>query len=338
MATTKVMRRFVKGIILRGAVDADIASEAQNGSVFNSTATSRLKTYIQGAVRELITSDQVQTLSFKTLTNPTIDATSGVIILPAVTVPAQNTEGSIVWDSDDDKLTVGTGATRKTMVDTDSAQTVTNKAITFPSSLHVKQGTTATLVAYAATQPSGSNGQFCFATDTKTMYQIVDGLVVTLAGPASGENNTASSVGTGVSLFKQKSVFDLQFKTLKVSGSLSITPGTDDVTIGVVVPAGLMGTVVQVASSPTTITLAQDGFLFAVDTTIAPITLNLPTSPTAGIRYVIKCARGTCGVNPITVTKDAAHTIERLNANYLLESNFGSWTFVFNGVDNWILV
>lgn len=63
-------------------------------------------------------------------TNPTIDATGGAIILPSTTVPAQTAEGSVVWDTNDDKLTVGTGSVRKTMVDTDSAQTISSKSVT----------------------------------------------------------------------------------------------------------------------------------------------------------------------------------------------------------------
>jgi hypothetical protein len=38
----------------------------------------------------------------------------GTLILPGSTSPAQTAEGSAVWDTDDDVLTVGTGATRKT--------------------------------------------------------------------------------------------------------------------------------------------------------------------------------------------------------------------------------
>jgi hypothetical protein len=340
MATKKVMRRFVKGIILRGAVDADIASDAQNGALFNSQATSRIKTYIQGAVREVITADQAQELTFKTLTNPTIDAAAGVIIVPQSAAPAQTTQGSLVQDSVTEELTVGDGVSRKTLVDKTTAQEVTNKAITFPSALHVKQGTTAALVAYAATQPSGSNGQFCFATDTKTMYQIVDGLVITLAGPASGENNTGSNVGTGEGVFKQKAVFDLEFKTLKASGAITINSTADEITFGYVAPAAVASLAtpqVSFSSSPQTLTNGQDGTMFSVDA-LVPITVNLPASPTAGIRYVIKCKTGKCATNNITVVRDAAHTIENLAANYILEANYGSWIFVFDGVSNWTLI
>lgn len=55
--------------------------------------------------------------------------TGGAFVFPMATVPAQTAEGSAVWDTNDDLLTVGTGASRKTMVDTDSAQVLTNKTL-----------------------------------------------------------------------------------------------------------------------------------------------------------------------------------------------------------------
>ena len=39
---------------------------------------------------------------------------SGSLILPVSATPSQTTDGSIVWDSDDDTITVGDGASRKT--------------------------------------------------------------------------------------------------------------------------------------------------------------------------------------------------------------------------------
>jgi hypothetical protein len=57
---------------------------------------------------------------------------SGTLVIPSATTPAQTAEGSVVWDSNDDLLTIGTGAGRKTVVDTDSTQTLTNKTLTAP--------------------------------------------------------------------------------------------------------------------------------------------------------------------------------------------------------------
>lgn len=52
---------------------------------------------------------------------------SGTLVVPTSTSPAQTAEGSVVWDSDADALTIGTGAGRKTLVGTDNTQTLTNK-------------------------------------------------------------------------------------------------------------------------------------------------------------------------------------------------------------------
>jgi hypothetical protein len=62
----------------------------------------------------------------------TLNATDGTVLLPATASPAQTADGSMVWDSDDNLLTVGDGASRKVMVDTTTAQTLTNKTLTSP--------------------------------------------------------------------------------------------------------------------------------------------------------------------------------------------------------------
>jgi hypothetical protein len=81
---------------------------------------------------DFVTIAGTEVLTNKTLTNPTINAGSGTIVLPGTSSPAQTAEGSIVWDTDDDVLTVGTGTGRKTLADTDSTQTLTNKTLTSP--------------------------------------------------------------------------------------------------------------------------------------------------------------------------------------------------------------
>lgn len=50
-------------------------------------------------------------------------------------------------------------------------------------------------------------------------------------GGGSGEANTASNVGTGVGVFKQKLGVDLQFKSLLAGTGISLVNGTDGITI-----------------------------------------------------------------------------------------------------------
>ena len=71
-------------------------------------------------------------VGLKVGTGKVLNGTDGAILLPAVASPAQTADGSVVWDSDDNLLTVGDGSSRKVMVDTTTAQTLTNKTLTAP--------------------------------------------------------------------------------------------------------------------------------------------------------------------------------------------------------------
>lgn len=87
---------------------------------------------------------------------------SGALILPQTAAPAQTAEGSVVWDTNDDLLTVGDGVARKTMVDLAGTQTLTNKTLTAP----VLGGTitgTYTLGGTPAFPASGLSGQVAIA-------------------------------------------------------------------------------------------------------------------------------------------------------------------------------
>ena len=74
-----------------------------------------------------------------------------------------------------------------------------------------------------------------------------DELVINATGSASGEANTASNVGAGEGVFKQKTGVNLEFKTLVAGTNVTLTPGTDTVTINST--ASATGDVVGPASS-----------------------------------------------------------------------------------------
>lgn len=113
------------------------------------------------------------------------------------------------------KFKIGVAGSEKEIINTDSAQNVSNKAIISPSRLSVKSDTEANLTTYAAT---ATNGQWCFASDTKTMYQVIDNALVPAGSGGGGSSlvwektGTLSPTGSAVDGFNLEdfSYFDVQ--------------------------------------------------------------------------------------------------------------------------------
>ena len=59
----------------------------------------------------------------------------------------------------------------------------------------------------------------------------IDPAGTTIAGGGGGEANTASNVGAGEGVFKQKTGIDLEFKSLVAGTNITLTSGADDITI-----------------------------------------------------------------------------------------------------------
>ena len=83
----------------------------------------------------------------------TLDAAGGTFILPQNTVTAQTAEGSVLWDTNDELLTVGTGSGRRTLVDTVASQTLSGKTLTSPT---VNGGTINNAAIGTTTSAAGS--------------------------------------------------------------------------------------------------------------------------------------------------------------------------------------
>lgn len=74
---SNIFTRFFKGLILRG--ETSDPSDNIEGSIFHNSSDSRLKTYIGGAVREVLTNSQGQNL-----TNKTINVSNNTVVTTAV--------------------------------------------------------------------------------------------------------------------------------------------------------------------------------------------------------------------------------------------------------------
>lgn len=167
---------------------------------------------------------------------------SGTLVVPTSASPAQTADGSVVWDSDDNLLTVGTGSTRKTMVDTDSTQTLTNKTLTSPvigtivnTGTLTLPSTTDTIVGRNTTDTLTNKTLTSPAINTATISGgTINNTVIGGSTPAAGTFTTVADSKGDVRLIPQNS--QVSGYTLVASDAgkhISITTG------GVTIPASV---------------------------------------------------------------------------------------------------
>jgi hypothetical protein len=99
---SSMMKRFIKGIVLRGLTDeTDIVSKDGSGAVFYNKTDARIKTYVENSIREILTNSQSQVL-----TNKTIDFNENTIS----NIPGLDTNFEIFNTT----VTIGTSASTAT--------------------------------------------------------------------------------------------------------------------------------------------------------------------------------------------------------------------------------
>lgn len=123
----------------------------------------------------------------------TLSAASGALVLPSSATPAQTAEGSVVWDTDNDLLTIGTGSARKTYADLDTAQTISNK--TFSNSV-IDLG--ANLLNTTSFTFSESGGKLLFVAKPTFTASITSDVMTVTAATVGQVNYGAVLTGTGV--------------------------------------------------------------------------------------------------------------------------------------------
>jgi hypothetical protein len=99
---SSVMKRFIKGLVLRGLTDeSDIASKDGAGALFYNKTDARIKTYIESSIREILTNSQSQVL-----TNKTIDYNNNTLL----NIPGLQTNVDIINTT----VTLGSSASTAT--------------------------------------------------------------------------------------------------------------------------------------------------------------------------------------------------------------------------------
>lgn len=89
-----------------------------------------------------------------------------------------------------------------------------------------------------------------------------------------------------------------------------------------------------IVSVSSNVTLTEQR-IHLVDTSAAR-SLTLP-APAATSFIVVKDSTGSCATNSITIVRAGSEKIETVAASYVLDTDLGSWTFVSNGTD-WFIV
>jgi hypothetical protein len=145
-----------------------------------------------------------------------------------------------------------------------------------------------------------------------------------------GETNTASNVGTGEGVFKQKTGVDLEFKSLVAGANITITNNVNDLTIASTGGAGRTTVINPV--SPYTV---SNGDIVLWDTTAGNKVIDLPTAA-AGINFVIDVKKTDITANTITINPNGAETIEDA-AEAVITDQYEAITTVSDGTEWYII-
>lgn len=273
-----------------------------------------------------------------------LDASNGVLLLPLAAVPAQTAEGSVVWDSNDDVLTVGTGAARKTLVDTDTAQTLSSKSflITDASGNAVTDVVTFTHTSNAGVGANGIGAGLSLQVENSASATVP---AVRMAGVLV--NATAGAEEGALALYTRAGGGALT-ERWRVNGDGSLTPTvTNTYSVGsTAARASLVayrdenssgykavGTVSKVAlDSPYTV--AATDYVILYDPSLGSSTVNLPAAADLANR-VLLIKHASSSANTVTVEGSGAETID--GSLTVVLTSYQSLMIISNG-SNWFIL
>jgi hypothetical protein len=230
--------------------------------------------------------DGTQTLTNKTLTSPVINGgdvtlTTGSLKLPASLLPDQTDEGQIIWNSSNDLLTVGTGSGRKTMVDTNSTQTLTNKTLTSPSISGVSL--TGTVTAGGGV---GTSGQVLTSTGNGVQWSTVSGGGSEYTLPVASDTTLGGiKIGAGLSIDVDGIVTGFS----GVYGDLTSRPTIPNAIFKTIAVSGQSDIVADSATDTLTF-VAGDNITITTNATNDSITINSTGGGGGGGEYTLPAA------------------------------------------------
>jgi len=150
-------------------------------------------------------------------------------------------------------------------------------------------------------------------------------------GSGSGEANTATNVGSGRQVFKQKSGVNLEFRSLVEGSNVSLTQNADTVVIAA--SAGVAPLSTRTESATYTATLSDDVIL--VNANSGAVTIDLPVAATAnGKVYQIK--KIDASANDVIIDGDGSETIDGA-LTQVTNTQYESFSIVCNGTE-WFVI
>lgn len=258
-----------------------------------------------------VTLTATQTLTNKTLTSPTLNTPSinggtvslsnGTLVVPVSASPAQTETGSVAYDSGFGVLTVGTGVSRKQIVDTNTSQTLTNKTLTAAS-----LGNSVLTGTLSAGGGVGTSNQYLKSTGTGVAWE-------TLPAAYSLPAATTSILGGVI-----------------VGSGLSVTSGT--------ISTNFDGAYSSLSGKPTFATVATTGSYS--DLTNTPILFSGAYADLSGkptIPSAIYSAVAVAGQSTLTAGSSTATLTLAAGTGISLTTNTGTGTLTITGTSSYTL-
>ncbi len=116
---------------------------------------------------------------------------------------------------------------------------------------------------------------------------------------------------------------------ITAGAGISVTPGTNTITIAATASGTLTVTSVDNGDSPYTV-LGSDQFL-AVDTSGGVVTIRLPNAPATGTVFYVKDSAGTAAASNITVTTVGGAVNIDGATSFVMNTAYESISVVFDG-------